>query len=146
MTLIDFEVMMSIKRQTCKNKINMLHVHQSRNKQVPLWSKLKGQTGHRICPLLVSLQVITKLKKKTSILKLIFVAWFQIQSKKSKLFKCFYCTFFSYFKCTYYWYGVHHMWKRGGGLIPGIYLFIFYTIGILFFLLLHFTVVYGRAN
>lgn len=64
MTLIDFEVMMSIKRQTCKNKINMLHVHQSRNKQVPLWSKLKGQTGHRICPLLVSLQVITKLKKK----------------------------------------------------------------------------------
>lgn len=60
MTLIDFEVMMS----TCKNKINMLHVHQSRNKQVPLWSKLKCQTGHRICPLLVSLQVITKLKKK----------------------------------------------------------------------------------
>lgn len=143
MTLIDFEVMMSIKRQTCKNKINMLHVHQSRNKQVPLWSKLKGQTGHRICPLLVSLQVITKLKKKPSILKLIFVAWFQIQSKKSILFKCFYCTFFMYFKCTYYWYGIC---GKGGGLIPGIYLFIFYTIGILFFLLLHFTVVYGRAN
>lgn len=67
----------------------MLHVHQSRNKQVPLWSKLKGQTGHRICPLLVSLQVITKLKKKPSILKLIFVAWFQIQSKKVNFLSAF---------------------------------------------------------
>lgn len=105
----------------------MLHVHQSRNKQVPLWSKLKGQTGHQICPLLVSLQVITKLKKKTSILKLIFVAWFQIQSKKSILFKCFYCTFFLYFKCTgtYYWYGRTSHVEKGGGAYTR-YLFIYF--------------------
>lgn len=67
-----------------------------------------------------------KTKKKTSILKLIFVAWFQIQSKKSKLFKCFYCTFFSYFKCTYYWYGTYITCGKGGGGAYTRYLFIYF--------------------
>lgn len=125
MTLIDFEVMMSIKRQTCKNKINMLHVHQSRNKQVPLWSKLKGQTGHRICPLLVSLQVITKLKKKTSILKLIFVAWFQIQSKKVNFLSAFIVLFFRTLNVLIIGMGYITCGKGGGGLYQ-VFIYLFF--------------------
>lgn len=77
----------------------MLHVHQSRNKQVPLWSKLKGQTGHQICPLHVSLQVIT------------FI----------------YCTFFSYFKCTYYWYGTSYVEKGGGAYTRYLFIYFLYN-------------------
>lgn len=87
--------------------------------------KIKGSNWTSDMPFACFLTGNNKTKKKTSILKLIFVAWFQIQSKKSILFKCFYCTFFSYFKCTYYWYGVHHMWKGGRGAYTR-YLFIYF--------------------
>lgn len=104
----------------------MLHVHQSRNKQVPLWSKLKGQTGHRICPLLVSLQVITKLKKKTSILKLIFVAWFQIQSKKVNFLSAFIVLFSRTLNVLIIGMG-HHMWKGGGAYTRYLFIYFLYN-------------------
>lgn len=87
-----------------------------------------------------------KIKKKNFYFKVNFCCMVLNLVKKSKFFKCFYCIFFLYFKCIYYWYGVYYMWKRGGGFILGIYLFIFYIIGILFFFFLYFIVVYGRVN
>lgn len=88
--------------------------------------KIKGSNWTSDMPFACFLTGNNKTKKKTSILKLIFVAWFQIQSKKSTgiLSKCFYCTFFSYFKCTYYWYGTSYV-ERGGGAYTR-YLFIYF--------------------
>lgn len=87
--------------------------------------KIKGSNWTSDMPFACFLTGNNKTKKKDFHFKVNFCCMVPNLGKKSILFKCFYCTFFLYFKCTYYWYGVHHMWKRGGGAYTR-YLFIYF--------------------
>lgn len=88
--------------------------------------KIKGSNWTSDMPFACFLTGNNKTKKKTSILKLIFVAWFQIQGKKVYFLSAFIVLFSRTLNaCTYYWYGVHHMWKGGRGAYTR-YLFIYF--------------------
>lgn len=86
--------------------------------------KIKGSNWTSDMPFACFLTGNNKTKKKTSILKLIFVAWFQIQGKKVYFLSAFIVLFSCTLNVLIIGMG-HHMWKRGGGAYTR-YLFIYF--------------------